>query len=54
ISTQLNIPTSTVSDIIKSIEKQVLLNLSDITDKFNISLNTTLHSNMVRSYLYDE
>ncbi|CAI2190319.1 15170_t:CDS:2, partial [Funneliformis geosporum] len=28
--------------------------LGDVTDKFNISLNTTLHSNIVRSYLHDE
>ncbi|CAI2198505.1 4193_t:CDS:2, partial [Funneliformis geosporum] len=56
ISIQLNIPTSTVSDIIKKYREtgSTKPKERDITDKFNISLNTTLHSNIVRSYLHDE
>ena len=84
ISTQLNIPTSTVSDIIKRYKetgstepkqrpgrpkilkerdtralKRIIRTdqfspLGDVTDKFNTSLNTTLHYNTVRSYLHNE
>jgi transposase len=84
ISIQLNIPTSTVSDIIKRYKetgstepkqrsgRPKILNerdtralkriirtdrfspLGDVTNKFNTSLDTTLHYNTVRSYLHNE
>ncbi|GES88637.1 IS630 family transposase [Rhizophagus clarus] len=49
ISVQLNIPESTVYDIVKKYKET-----DDVTDKFNTSLDTTFHYNTVRRYLHNE
>ncbi|PKK72751.1 hypothetical protein RhiirC2_776824 [Rhizophagus irregularis] len=54
ISTQLDIPTSTVSDTIKRYKEMgsTIPEKRDITNRLNSSLNTTLHISTVRRYLH--
>ncbi|CAB5123432.1 unnamed protein product [Rhizophagus irregularis] len=56
ISVQLNIPKSTVCDIVKKYKEtgSTEPKQRDVTDKFNTSLDTTFHYNTVRRYLHDE